>query len=230
MDAELRRGVVRRVAQLLVQRLVESLVLFASAGTLCFVGGWLYVGTVLVMLVAMGIFVLPRCPEVVAERGKTHEGTAGFDKVLLILYGVAYVAQLVVGALDAGRYHWAPLGLGWSFAGAGLLFAGMIPVAGAMLANRNLETTVRIQSDRGHAVAKTGPYAWVRHPMYAGLILIAPGTALVLGSTWSLVPSAVAVVVLVVRTGLEDRKLRADLEGYEAYSRETRWRLLPGVW
>jgi len=184
----------------------------------------------LFLLIANGLYLLPRNPEIIVERGKQHEGTAVFDKVVLVFYTGSYVALLVVGALDAGRFGWAPLGLPWAFVGALMTVLGMVPVVGAMAVNRNLEQTVRIQADRGHAVATTGPYRWVRHPMYLGMLVAMPGGALMLCSTWALVPAVAAIVSLVVRTALEDRKLRAELEGYEAFAKVTRWRLLPGVW
>ena len=132
--------------------------------------------------------------------------------------------------LDAVRFGWAPLGWPWAILGALLISASMVPVAGAMAVNRNLEQTVRIQADRGHQVTTTGPYRYVRHPMYAGLLLGLPGTALLLGSAWSLVPAAACGAVLVIRTALEDRTLRRELPGYEEYARHTRFRLVPGLW
>ncbi len=111
-----------------------------------------------------------------------------------------------------------------------LMAAGMIPVAGAAAHNRNLEPTVRIQADRGHQVATTGPYRFVRHPMYAGMILSLAGMPLVLGSAWSVVPTLGQIVCIVVRTALEDATLRRDLPGYAEYAARTPCRLLPHVW
>jgi protein-S-isoprenylcysteine O-methyltransferase Ste14 len=226
---ELRRGVLRRFAQLLVQRVVEGLVLFLCAGTVRWLGGWLYTGASVLLLAANAIYLLPRNPEIVVERGKRHEGTRGFDKVVLVFYTLSYLAVLVVAGLDA-RFAWAPLSPWWAAPGFALMALGMIPVAGAMAVNRNLEPTVRIQTDRGHAVATTGPYRWVRHPMYAGMLLSFPGGTLVLGSSWAFVPTALALAFLVVRTAFEDRMLREELPGYREYAQETRYRLVPGLW
>ena len=99
-----------------------------------------------------------------------------------------------------------------------------------MAVNRNLEPTVRSQTDRGHTVATTGPYRIVRHPMYAASLVTLPATALLLGSAWALAPAVAAMVVVVVRTALEDRLLREKLPGYEAYALRTRYRLVPGLW
>jgi protein-S-isoprenylcysteine O-methyltransferase Ste14 len=100
-----------------------------------------------------------------------------------------------------------------------------------MLVNPHFEKTVRIQRDRSHKVIDAGPYRIVRHPGYAcvipGFVLCPP---LVLGSWWSFVPALAAVIVLVIRTALEDRTLRNELPGYKEYAQRVRYRLLPGVW
>jgi protein-S-isoprenylcysteine O-methyltransferase Ste14 len=89
---------------------------------------------------------------------------------------------------------------------------------------------VRIQTERGHKVIDTGPYAIVRHPLYAGALLMCAGIPLALGSFWALIPAAAGALVLVVRTVLEDRTLQAELEGYKEYTGRVRYRLIPGVW
>ena len=101
----------------------------------------------------------------------------------------------------------------------------------SMLVNTHFEKTVRIQTDRNHKVIDTGPYRVVRHPGYlgliAGFILSAP---LLLGSWWAFVPAVASTATLIVRTALEDRTLREELDGYEDYARRVRYRLVPGVW
>lgn len=230
LSPELRRAVVARFLQLALQLVLTGALLFGCAGSLAWARGWLYLGVMVGSLVALGVWVLPRNPEVVAARGRLHRDTAPFDKVLVPVYSLCSGAVYAVGALDAGRFAWAPLGWPWSIAGALLLLASIVPIAGAMAANRNLETTVRIQTDRGHQVATEGPYRVVRHPMYAASLVQAPAIALLLGSAWALVPAAAACACVVVRTALEDRTLRAQLPGYAAYAQRTRYRLVPGLW
>jgi protein-S-isoprenylcysteine O-methyltransferase Ste14 len=89
---------------------------------------------------------------------------------------------------------------------------------------------VRIQKERGHTVATGGPYQYVRHPGYTGAILSQIATPFLLGSLWALVPTIASAALYVVRTYLEDKTLRKELPGYEEYTRQTRYRLLPGVW
>lgn len=138
--------------------------------------------------------------------------------------------MLFVGGLDAGRFGWAPLPA-WTFwPGLALHLLGAVPIAAALCTNRHLETTVRIQADRAHSVVNRGPYRYVRHPMYSGLLVRLPGWVMMLGSAWAFVPLAGVVVALVIRTALEDSTLRRELDGYEAYARSTRYRLAPGLW
>jgi protein-S-isoprenylcysteine O-methyltransferase Ste14 len=103
-------------------------------------------------------------------------------------------------------------------------------MAWSMAVNRHAETTVRIQTDREHTVLATGPYRFVRHPMYVGAMLLYAGSALVLGSFWALVTAGLIAAALVVRTSLEERTLRRELPGYEDFTSRTRYRLIPGVW
>jgi protein-S-isoprenylcysteine O-methyltransferase Ste14 len=100
----------------------------------------------------------------------------------------------------------------------------------AMVENRFFSAVARIQKDRGHEVVTTGPYRIVRHPSYAGAILAYLAFPLMLDALWSLIPGVIMAGVLVVRTGLEDRMLIEELEGYQGYAEETRYRLIPGVW
>ena len=102
--------------------------------------------------------------------------------------------------------------------------------AWAQAVNPFFEPGVRIQSERRQRVFDTGPYRVIRHPGYSSALLLFVGMALSLGSFWALVPAALASAILVLRTALEDRLLRAELAGYEDYTRRIRWRLAPGLW
>ena len=99
-----------------------------------------------------------------------------------------------------------------------------------MTANAYFSKIVRIQDDRGHTVATGGPYRYVRHPGYTGTVLFELTTPFMLGSLWALIPGALAAILMIVRTALEDRTLQEELDGYKAYTEQTRYRLLPGVW
>lgn len=226
-----RRKKLRRMVVVLAGTALWAAVLFIAAGRLDWTAGWVYITVSVLALVATGLIVNKLNPGVIAARGERHEGTKPFDKVFAALYVPAlYLGLPVVAGLDAVRYGWAPLPYSVLPLGVVLHLVSMVPVTWAMAINPHLETTVRIQTDRGHRVITTGPYRWVRHPMYAGAILQFLAAPLILGSTWAYAASAVLVGLMVVRTGLEDATLRRELPGYPAYAEATRFRLLPGVW
>jgi protein-S-isoprenylcysteine O-methyltransferase Ste14 len=99
-----------------------------------------------------------------------------------------------------------------------------------MATNTYLSEVVRIQEERGHRVIKDGPYQFIRHPMYFGVILAVLCVPLALGSWWSLIPAALIVILFIIRTALEDRTLQAELPEYKDYADVVRYRLFPGVW
>lgn len=169
-------------------------------------------------------------PEIFVARGKIHAGTKPWDKVLLVLLLVSFLAILVVAPLDAGRFHWSSVPLWLTVLGYILLCVNFFLSVWAESVNQFAEPSVRIQTDRGHKVVDTGPYAIVRHPMYLSGLFLCAGIPLTLGSFWALIPAAVATVVLIVRTIMEDKTLQKELEGYKEYTHRVPHRLIPGIW
>jgi protein-S-isoprenylcysteine O-methyltransferase Ste14 len=151
-------------------------------------------------------------------------------RVVTRVFIPAVLANPIVIGLDVVRYAWTsiPAWTMWPAIVAHVM--GDALMLWAMVVNPHLEGVVRIQSERGHRVVAKGPYSIVRHPMYVGLILLLAGIPLLLGSGWAFLPVGVGVVLLVIRTALEDRMLRKELPGYEEYARKTIYRLVPGVW
>jgi protein-S-isoprenylcysteine O-methyltransferase Ste14 len=225
-----RLDVRRLVVSVLVTLLVLAVSLFVPAGTLAWAKGWIFVG-VLILLSIVLVFYLQRVnPEVIVARTNRHKGTKWWDRIVILFLLYSGMAIPIVAALDDGRFHWFPLPLWVCGLGYVLLVLGMAGVAWAESVNKFFEPTVRIQSDRNHKVVDTGPYAIVRHPGYASALPLIVGVAFVLGSVWALIPAVLAYTVLIVRTVLEDRMLREELPGYQAYAERVRYRLVPGIW
>jgi len=168
-------------------------------------------------------------PRILRTRLQSIQGTKPFDRVIYAILMSSLLACLAVAGLDA-RFRWSSLPFEWTYLGVLLYIAGYIPIGLAVSTNPFVERTVRIQSERGHVAVTTGPYRVVRHPMYAGVLLMIGSWPLLLGSIWSYVPWAVLAVTLIVRTSLEDRTLRRELPGYEEYTKHTRYRLIPEIW
>jgi protein-S-isoprenylcysteine O-methyltransferase Ste14 len=135
-----------------------------------------------------------------------------------------------VAALDDGRFHWFPLDWWVVSFGYVLFLAGMGILTWAEAVNKFFEVTVRIQTERGHKVIDTGPYAIVRHPGYVGGILFCVGIALCLASLRALIAASIASVLFILRTRWEDQTLQAELPGYKEYTERVRFKLIPGVW
>jgi len=137
---------------------------------------------------------------------------------------------VIVAGLDH-RYSWSPALSPWlNLLGFILISLGYAFASWALVENCFFFSTVRIQTDRGHVVCDSGPYRIVRHPGYAGNIPPLLGMVLALGSVWTLIPAAVALIIAVIRTALEDRTLQEELPGYPDYARRVRYRLIPGVY
>ncbi len=166
----------------------------------------------------------------VAECGKAKQDAKGWDNWVTRIAGLFMIAGLVVPGLDL-RFHWSPpFEAGIQLVGFIVLALGYALFSWAMLSNEFFETKVRIQADRGQTVATSGPYRYVRHPGYVGLILQLLATPMALGSWWGLVPAVCAFGMFILRTALEDETLQHEPDGYRDYAERVRYRLLPGVW
>jgi len=164
------------------------------------------------------------------ERISRQKDVKPWDRKIIAVYTFFLAALPVVAGLDAARFRRSKLTLGVNlvgFAGFGL---AMLGIFWAAKENTYLSSVVRIQSDRGQSVCTTGPYACIRHPMYAAIILLVICLPLALGSLYALVPAVIIVGLIILRTSLEDKTLQRELAGYTEYAKTVRFRLLPGMW
>jgi protein-S-isoprenylcysteine O-methyltransferase Ste14 len=203
-------------------------VLFLAAGRWDFWQGWVYLAISVALLLYMGAMAA-RNPSLVEERLRPGQGMKSWDKVYFAVSTPMYFLCLVIAGLDA-RYGWSGLPLWAYLAGVLVYLAGQAIFLWARHTNAFFSSVVRIQTDRGQTVCKDGPYRFVRHPGYVGGILFASALGLTLGSWWATLPQLFAAALLVWRTAKEDRTLQEELPGYAQYTREVRWRLVPGVW
>ena len=204
---------------------------FAFAGRWDWMRGWTYIGILIAGNTINELVLWLKNPELFRMRGRTGEGTKTWDKVCLGLFGLTVMLILFTGALDAGRYQWSAMPFWLWLFGVALYAGGQALLIWSMIVNPFFEKTARIQRDRGHRVVDSGPYAHVRHPGYVGVIMgFVLGSPLLLGSWWAFLPAAMSVLILVVRTALEDRMLLEELEGYNIYARRVRYRLVPYFW
>ena len=206
-----------------------ALVLFLPAGDIRWWKGWLFVLVFLVLMIAQTCYLWFGNAAVLAARSKVWAGTKAWDKVLIRLVRLSLIAIFVVAALDC-RYHWSVAPLYLIAPGYVLLVFGVAMSTWAQGVNKFAELGVRIQTERRQKVVDTGPYAFLRHPLYLGAFFLYGSIPLTLGSNWALIPAAVAALVCLVRTEWEDRSLRQELDLYKEYASRVRFRLIPGVW
>ena len=213
-----------------VSSFLFSIVLFVSAGRIAYFQGWIYLLTNVVVTL-MNVLTLQSNPDLMSERTKPGEGTKSWDKLILGASFLVFVSTIVLAGLDSGRYRWSPQ-LHWGIYALGILLmiSGQIAFLLARRENMFFSTVVRIQRERGHTVCDSGVYRVIRHPGYLGMMISTMGLPFLLGSLWCVLPTILAVILLCIRTFLEDRTLKDELTGYLEYTRKTRYKLVPWVW
>jgi len=223
----------RQWISLVVVYLFIPLVLLVCGGDF----GWWQAWGYSLLIVAAGpggrIWAERRHPGLLAERQNMEkiQSAKAWDKVLAPLMALSLSFPLVIVAGLDHRFGWSPIFPLWLIVlGFLLISLGYAFAAWALAENRFFSSVVRIQTDRGHVVCDSGPYRIVRHPGYAGNMVALPGMVLALSSMWTLIPLAVALIIAVIRTVLEDQTLQDELPGYRDYVRRVRYRLIPGIY
>jgi protein-S-isoprenylcysteine O-methyltransferase Ste14 len=226
-----RKDVVLRLITVLVVILLQGGVLFAAAGRLDWGPAWAYIAAYLATIVLNALTILPKNADLIAERARRKSDAKGWDRYLAASVGFyGPTLMLLTAGLDE-RYGWTGYFPMWAeLGGLILVAAGFGFVSWSMKENKFFSGVVRIQMDRGHKVASGGPYRIVRHPGYLGMSLTAIGAPVLLSSSWAFIPASLTIILLVIRTALEDRTLQDELKGYKAYTKLTRYRLIPRIW
>ena len=216
--------------RLVVAFIILAVLLFVPAGRITWTRGWIFLLFFILLMAASIAYFTHANPEMFVVRSRVHPDTKRWDKILICLLFVAILAIPPVAGLDDGRFHWSSMSCWVVALGYLVQLGGWIGVAWAETVNRFFEPGVRIQTERGHHVIVTGPYALIRHPGYFAAVLLFIGVALSLGSWWALIPAGFGSLLLILRTVWEDRTLHAELSGYAEYAQRVRFRLVPGVW
>ncbi|BBB47225.1 methyltransferase family protein [Pelolinea submarina] len=217
---------------------VSIFVLLAPTLPLLVSGRWNWWEAWVYALISILTFVISRVlanrhsPGILAERGKmmAQSDTQPWDRVLVPLVGLGYLLLMLAVGLEA-RFGQPPaFSLAVRLVALLLYIGGMAWSSLALIENSFFSGTVRLQSERGHKVVNSGPYAVMRHPGYSGALLTYLVTPVLLEAWWGFAAAVFLLIVLVIRTSLEDRFLQDNLPGYKDYAARVRYRLLPGVW
>jgi protein-S-isoprenylcysteine O-methyltransferase Ste14 len=226
-------GLPRLMIRSLVFVALYALLLFVPAGTLRWPGAWVFVAINAAASFAGITWLARHDPALLKERMRSpfQRTQQTWDRLLMILFLPLWFGWYVLMGLDR-RFSWSSPPVPPVLQALGVVLIGLC----LWLTTRVLEENsyaapvVKVQRERGHKVVSTGPYAYVRHPMYAGVIFFALGAPLLLGSWWGLLTSPLLILVLAVRAVMEERMLTAELDGYADYAARVPYRLVPRLW
>jgi len=207
-----------------------GVVVFWSAGRIDWWPPWAGMAVWLACFAAMDIILLRTNPDLMAERLSPPKGAKRWDRALLSTLRLLQLARYILAGLDQ-RYGWTgDFPLAAQIGGLMVCALSYSVLIWAMASNAFFSQIVRIQSDRNQAVVTKGPYRYVRHPAYVGMILFELGMSTLLGSWWAILAGGLCAILIILRTALEDRTLQTELAGYGEYARQVRFRLLPAIW
>lgn len=194
--------------------------------------GWVYSIIFYVTCSANLLYLLFKDPALLKERfgSPIQKEQKPWDKVVLLLFFLEFLVWFAIMPLDARRFHWSPEFPLWiRIAGALLLILSMALVFEALRENTFAAPVVKMQKERGQKVISTGMYGVVRHPMYAGAVLLFISTPLLLGSVYGLVIGLLLIITIAARSVGEEAMLKRELEGYSDYTKKVKWRIIPFV-
>jgi len=229
LTPEQKNGVLRWGIREVFGTISVALLLFLPAQTIRWTAAWALVAVYAAWVAATAWLLIPRSPDLLAERAQRRKDVKSWDSRILAMVGLLTMGKYLVAGFDF-RLGWTSMAVFWQLPGLLLAIAGQALVTWGMAANAFFSLVVRLQEDRGQQVVTSGPYRFVRHPGYVGTILFSIGSALLLGSLWALLAGFLETGLFVLRTALEDRDLQHELAGYQEYAARVRWRLFPGIW
>jgi protein-S-isoprenylcysteine O-methyltransferase Ste14 len=227
------RFIMDRVQRNILSLAALGVAFFVLAGRIDIWGFWIYIAVVILYQVISLSIIVPNYPaysDLAEARKVRHSDVKAWDKVLVLVMTISTFLMYGLAALDLGRFQLGVLSIVWAVPGVVLYVIGSMLNQWAMLSNPHFERGVRIQEERGHRVAVSGPYQIVRHPGYLGSVLFFIAFPLIIGSAVSWIGATIGIIGMLVRTYLEDDTLREELAGYEEYVRVVKYRLIPYMW
>lgn len=224
------RRIVLYILEQVLSILATGVALFWSAGRLDWWAAWAALAVWAVEFAAMDILLIRFNPDLMTERQAPPKGAKSWDRTILSILRLLQLARYILAGLDQ-RYGWTTgFPLSAQIAGLVICVLSYALLTWAMISNNFFSQIVRIQTERDHAVVTQGPYRFVRHPAYIGMILFELGMGALLASWPAILVGGACGILLLLRTALEDRTLQNELSGYADYSRQVRYRLVPGIW
>jgi len=233
MVQEQKPSAVRIVVSSLITMVFFPAIVFLASGDWFWLEGWIFSLWFVAMVVYATIYLAVRDPALLAERSRLRfaENQKAWDKYVIVSIYVLTIGWLIIMPLDAKRFGWSPtFPVSVKLLGGLILIPSLYLILQATAENTFASAAVRIQKERQQHVISTGVYAFVRHPMYLGAVLMIFGAPLLLGSMWGLIFGVFALGVLIGRILGEEKMLVEELPGYSDYMKTTRYRLVPFIW
>lgn len=212
--------------------LIFPAILLIFAGDWRWTEGWVFSVIFYVMCSANLLYLYFKDPALLKERfgSPVQKEQKPWDKVILLLFFLEFLVWFAIMPLDARRFGWSPAFPLWTrIAGALLLILAMLMLFEALRENTFAAPVVKMQKERGQKVISTGMYGIIRHPMYAGAVLLFISAPLLLGSVYGLVLGFLLIVTIAARSVGEEAMLKQELEGYSDYMQQVKWRIIPFV-
>ena len=230
MENNVKKGAIRYFIILMVQKIIGIGIYFVSAGTIYDIRGNTNVILYFIISIIAGIIMLVKYQNTLNERGKKQDNTKSWDKILLPVYVLlAYFVIYLIAGFGI-RFNWNKLPLECFYAGIILYVFSSIFIVMPIMVNKHFEETSRIQENRKQTVVQNGVYRIIRHPGYLGIILWAIACYLMFGTFVIGIVSLIIVIIIWIRTYLEDKMLKNELEGYIEYTEKVKYRLIPLIW
>lgn len=223
------------IAKLLLQNTIFIVaigaLLFAAAGSLHWPAAWVFLAISAILGPACGLWLARTDPALLAERLRPtfQADQPAADKKFMLAFAVAVPVWLIAIGLDR-RAQASGVPLPLQALGLAMYLLSTALIMWVFRENSFAAPVVKVQADRHHRVVSSGPYAFVRHPMYSGVMLFFAGVSLLLGSWWGLAIAPLFVALLAVRARIEERALVEGLPDYADYAARVRYRLVPGLW
>lgn len=219
----------RTLKAVVIGLIALAVLIFLPTGTLAYWQGWAFIVVFSLSTNAIGVYLALTDPALLERRMKAGPAaeTRPAQKIIITLAFIVLCLMPVISAFDH-RFGWSQVPAWLSVLGNALVALGLM--IDLRVFRENTYGASTIETMEGQTVISTGPYALVRHPMYLGALVMVFGTPLALGSWWGLLLAACTLPILMLRIRDEETMLRGELEGYEAYARDVRYRLVPGIW
>ena len=220
------------IVQLVLVLVVMPLLPMLASGDWGWWEAWTYAAISFFGFILSRALASRRHPDLLEERSRSMgmENAKSWDKVLAPAMALGSVVPLIIAGIDK-RYGWTdPIAFNIKIISLIVIVLGYMLGTWALVENKFFSGIVRIQEDRGHYVVSTGPYRFIRHPGYAGSLMVYLVTPIFLGSLWAYIPTIFLIGIVFLRTSMEDRTLQVELSGYKEFAQKTRYRLFPGIW